>query len=529
MKNCLNMVSTKKTIHRLVIRNATVDDIEQISDVIERVYEGMPPYPKDKLKAQILNFPEGCFVAESGKIIVGYCASLRIAPEKALKPHTWREITGGGYGTTHERTGEVLYGYEVCVDPEFRNLRIGERFYNERKKLARHLRLRGIVFAGRVSRLAEKIEDVGSVEKYVELVKKKKIQDPSLSFQFRNGFEVAGVFKDYLPLDKESLGYGILLMWKNPSFEEIGKIQPGPRRVTNDIVRVATVQYRQRRIRSFKEFEEMVRYFVDVVADYKSDFVVFPELFSLQLLSIENEQQKPHQAIEKMTKYTDDFKAMFRKMAIKYNINIIGGSHPTKVGDKIQNISYVFLRDGTVVAQPKIHPTPNERYWWNIEGGDYVSAIQTDCGPIGVLVCYDTEFPELTRHLVNQGIRILFVPFLTDERQGYCRVRYCCQARAVENQIYVAMSGSVGNLPNVNNIDIHYAQSCILTPCDFSFARDGVAADTTPNVETVAIADLRMDSLMEARSSGTVRNLKDRRHDLYSVKWHGKSLGDEKT
>ena len=61
----------------------------------------------------------------------------------------------------------------------------------------------------------------------------------------------------------------------------------------------------------------------------------------------------------------------------------------------IQNICYVFLRDGSVHPQEKIHPTPDERYWWNIKGGNRVDAINTDCGPIGVLICYDAEFPEL--------------------------------------------------------------------------------------------------------------------------------------
>ncbi|MCP5146444.1 MAG: carbon-nitrogen hydrolase, partial [Gammaproteobacteria bacterium] len=80
-------------------------------------------------------------------------------------------------------------------------------------------------------------------------------------------------------------------------------------------------------------------------------------------------------------------------------------------------------------------------------------------------------------------------------------------------------SGNCGNLPGVNNFDIQYAQSCIVTPCDFPFARDGVAADTTPNVEMVAFADLRLDALVEARANGTVQNLKDRRHDLYTINW----------
>ncbi|MCA8904162.1 MAG: carbon-nitrogen hydrolase, partial [Hyphomonas sp.] len=145
--------------------------------------------------------------------------------------------------------------------------------------------------------------------------------------------------------------------------------------------------------------------------------------------------------------------------------------------------------------------------------------IQTDCGPIGVMICYDSEFPELARHLVDQGALILFVPFCTDERRGYLRVRYCCQARAVENQCYVALSGVVGNLPNVENMDIHYAESCILTPSDFPFARDGVAADTAPNTETIALADLSLSDLLTARQSGAVQNLKDRRFDLYSVSW----------
>lgn len=85
----------------------------------------------------------------------------------------------------------------------------------------------------------------------------------------------------------------------------------------------------------------------------------------------------------------------------------------------------------------------------------------------------------------STGAAILFVPFCTDERQSYMRVRYCAQARAVENQCFVVMAGNVGNLPKVENMDIQYSQSCVLTPCDFPFARDGIASDTTPNVEMV--------------------------------------------
>ncbi len=352
----------------------------------------------------------------------------------------------------------------------------------------------------------------------------KKLKDPVLSFQLRNGFEVIGIIPHYLAADRDSLGYAVHLAWHNPKVDHerlAGRTKRYGSRPP-DSIRVGAVQYKQRRVKSFEEFLSLIEYFVDVVADYKGDFVVFPEMFVLQVLSIEDQQLTPAQSIEALSEHTPQFKEALRDMAIRYNINIIGGSHPTRMPNgRVENIAYIFLRDGAVHEQPKIHPTPNEVYWWNIEGGSSLHAIETDCGPIGVLICYDSEFPELTRHLVDQGAQILFVPFCTDERQSYMRVRYCCQARAVENQIYVVMAGNVGNLPGVSNMDIQYAQSCILTPCDFPFARDGVAADTTPNVEMVAFADLRPETLQMARNSGTVQNLRDRRHDLYNVEWRG--------
>ncbi len=514
---------------KLIVRVASLKDLDGILAVCDKAYGSiMPSYTKAMVRGQITHFPEGHMVAEMNGEIVGYSASLKVSEKKAMRKHTWKEISGDGFGTTHDDDGDYLYGYETCVDPDYRRHRIGQRFYDKRKELVKYERLKGIVFAGRIPNYSKRMKKVSGVDEYIEKVLAKKINDPILNFQIRNGFEVLGVLKDYLPSDRQSMGYAVHLLWKNPELSD-SQLTEGekkrPRRQNS--VRVVSVQYQQRGIKSFEEFSQMVEYFVDVTADYRADFVLFPELFTMQLLSIENEQIHPSKAVEKMTKWTEPVRDLFQGLAIKYNVNIIAGSHPTYVGKKVQNISYICLRDGSVHQQAKIHPTPDERYWWNIEGGNKLNVIQTDCGPIGVLICYDSEFPELSRYLVNQGMEILFVPFLTDNRQGYCRVKYCCQARAVENQIYVAMAGNVGNLPRVHNMDIQYAQSCILTPCDYPFARDGIAADTTPNAEMVAIADLRMDILKEARNSGAVQNLKDRRHDLYSVSWHSADSSEE--
>ncbi|MGD8176004.1 nitrilase-related carbon-nitrogen hydrolase [Marinimicrobium sp. ARAG 43.8] len=509
----------------LTVRNATLSDVPAIVALADRVYEPMQmeTYTRAAIVGQINNFRQGQIVVMVGDELVGYCATFRISGDIALKAHTWNEITGNGFASRHDIHGDWLYGMEVCIDNAYRGYRIGQRLYNERKKLCQSLGLKGVVFAGRMPNLHKRLKRVGTVENYIDQVVHKKIKDPVLSFQLRNGFEVIGVIPNYLDDDNESLNFAAHLVWYNPKVpqEDEKPVKKYGVRMP-DVVRIATVQYMQRKVTSFGEFLKYIEYFVDVVADYKSDFVVFPELFTLQLLSIEDQELSPFESIEALTKYTPRLKDAFRDMALSYNVNIIAGSHPTRVeSGRIENISYVFLRDGRVFEQPKIHPTPNERYWWDIEGGSSLSAIDTDCGPIGVLICYDSEFPELARHLADQGVQILFVPFCTDERQGYLRVRYCCQARAVENQMYVVMSGNVGNLPNVSNMDIQYAQSCILTPCDFPFARDGIAADTTPNVETVAFADLRPESLLMARNSGTVQNLKDRRHDLYRIRWRG--------
>lgn len=507
---------------RLIIRNATLRDIQAIRDLVDLVYPHESTYTKDMLRGQINTFPMGQFVAEYEGRVVGYCATFIVEERFALKPHTWDEITGRGFASKHNPDGDYLYGMEICVDPKARRMRIGQRFYDERKKLCRYLRLRGIVFAGRLPGYRKKRTKIKSPEDYIQQVKDKKIRDQVLNFQMRQGFEIIGILKNYLPSDKDSMGYATHLIWRNPEIDPSseGESKQEAESKFVETVRVGTIQYKQRRVESFEHFSKYVEYFVDVVADYRGDFAVFPELFTLQLLSIKNKKLNPQDSIATLTKYTERIKDLFSDLAIKYNINIIGGSHPTATEDgTIQNICYVFLRDGSIHEQVKIHPTPNERYWWNIEGGKHVEAIDTDCGPIGVLICYDSEFPELSRHLINQGAKILFVPFCTDERQSYLRVRYCCQARAVENQCYVVMSGNVGNLPGVENMDIQYAQSSIFTPCDFPFARDGIAADTTPNVEMVAFADLRVDVLNAARNNGTVQNLKDRRFDLYSVHW----------
>jgi predicted amidohydrolase/predicted N-acetyltransferase YhbS len=510
----------KNSPARLEIRAATTADVPSILALISRAYPGFGNYSAGQILGQINNFPDGQFVAVLEGGVVGYCASSRIDEAIALAPHDWSTITGNGFGSRHDPTGDWLYGIEMAVDDRQRGLRIGKRLYEARRALAERLELRGIVFGGRMPNYGRLKAKVGSPEEYLAQVQSGQVRDPVIGFQLANGFAPVGVLRNYLPFDKPSEGYAAHMVWRNPY---VDPNEPPAFRVPRGIesVRLATVQLQARAVKDFAEFIQNIEYFVDVAADYRADFVVFPELFTMSLLSFETETLSPMAAIDRMTEHREPIVTELSRMALRYNINIVGGSHPTRTKDgSVQNVAYVCLRDGSVHAQEKIHPTPNEAYWWKIKGGSSVDVIQTDVGPVGVLICYDSEFPELARRLVDEGARIIFVPFCTDNRQGYMRVRYCSQARAIENQCFVVLSGNVGNLPGVDNMDVQYAQSCILTPCDFPFARDGIAAEATENIETLTIADVNLADLTWARAEGTVRNLADRRFDLYRVDWH---------
>ena len=133
---------------KLVIRNARISDVPSIAELSARVYAGtgMYGYPEGALTGQINNFPEGQFVILVDEKVVGYCATFRISEALGLKSHSWTEITGNGYASRHDPDGDWLYGMEVCIDPDFRGYRLGQRLYNERKKLCQSLGLKGIVF-----------------------------------------------------------------------------------------------------------------------------------------------------------------------------------------------------------------------------------------------------------------------------------------------------------------------------------------------------------------------------------------------
>lgn len=492
----------------------THDDIDAILRMQDSCFPGMDPWERAHLESHLAIFPEGQFVAELDGEIIGSCSSLIINFDEYDDKHTWDDVTDEGYITNHNPDGYNLYGIEVMVHPDYRRMKVGQRLYEARKDLARKLNLKSIVIGGRIPNYYKHEKEMTPRE-YVDAVSRHKIYDPVLTFQLMNGFTLMRVNPDYLPDDKASRRYATLMEWNNIDY----KPQSKRHFKTSYPVRICVVQYLMRQISSFDDLAGQVEYFVDVASDAHSDFVVFPEIFTTQLMSFLDEPI-PSIAVRRMTEYTEPYIELFTDLAVRYNVNIIGGSHFVKEDDdEIYNIAYLFRRDGSIEKQYKIHITPNERKWWGISAGDAVRVFDTDCGKIAIQICYDIEFPELARIATDMGANIIFTPFCTEDRQGYLRVRYCAQARAIENQVYTVISGTVGNLPQTENMDIQYAQSAIFAPSDFEFARDGIVGETNANVEMALIGDVDLEILRRQRQDGTVKQLKDRRHDVYRVEY----------
>jgi predicted amidohydrolase/ribosomal protein S18 acetylase RimI-like enzyme len=500
---------------RIHVRPMTIRDFDALVELQLRCFPGMKPWLREQIESQLKIFAEGQIVVEYRGHIVASSSSLIVDFSPYSAWHNWKEIADSGYIRNHDPEGDTLYGIEIMVDPRYRGLKLSRRLYDERKRVCREHNLQRIIIGGRIPGYGEHAEKM-SAREYVERVTDKVLVDPVLTAQLANGFVLQQLIPDYMPSDVESRGYATFLEWINLDYSPRDKAGRLYRAVAP--VRICLVQYEMRRVASFEEFARQCEFFVETASDYKSDFVLFPELVTNQLLSL-IAPDRPGLAARKMADYTHDYLELFTGLAIKYNTNVIGGSHFSVEDDVLYNVSYLFRRDGTLGRQAKLHITPNERKWWGVSPGRQLEVLDTDRGKIAINICYDVEFPELARIAADKGAHILFVPFNTDERYGYLRVRYCAQARCIENHLYAAMAGCVGNLPFVENADIHYAQSGIFTPADIPFPRDAVAAESTPNIETVIIQDVDLELLKYHREAGTVTNWLDRRPDLYSLRY----------
>ncbi len=493
------------------IRKLTLDDYDELVTSMQEAYPDIEDNTWSKRNIQKLTsiFPDGqlCITVD-GKLAAA-ALSIIVQYELFGDQHTYDEITGGESFNTHSNIGNVLYGIEVFVHPEFRSLRLGRRLYDARKELCEILNLKSIVIGGRIPNY-HLYSDELSPRQYIQKVRKKEIFDPVLTFQISNSFSPIKILKGYLKGDQESQEYAVLLQWNNIYYTQKKNT------MQDSVIRLGLVQWQMRQFKDVDAFFQQVEFFVDAISGYEADFCLFPELFNTPLLAEFNHLHE-REAMEELSKKTEEIVDKISEYAVSYNVNIISGSMPVLEDGNLFNISYLLHRDGKRDEYRKIHITPNERKYYGMKGGSEVKVFDTDCGKVGILICYDVEFPELPRILADQGMKLLLVPYLTDTQNAYMRVRACAAARAIENECYVAIAGCVGNLPGVNNMDIQFGQAAVFTPSDFAFPSNAIKGEATPNTEMTLIVDVDLNLLKELHFNGAVQILKDRRTDLYEV------------
>lgn len=278
-----------------------------------------------------------------------------------------------------------------------------------------------------------------------------------------------------------------------------------------DRIRVASLQYYVRPVTSFDQFADQVGALVETARDYKCQLLVFPEYFTVQLLTLGDIKRPIAEQVRDLANQVGAYVDLMRTLAKRYGLYIAAGTIPViDAGqDEVHNDSFLFAPSGEHAVQGKIHMTRFESEEWKIAPRHRLRIFETSFGPISIQICYDVEFPELARVAARNGANIIVVPSCTDDRQGYLRVRYCAHARTIENQLFVVHSPLVGSLPNVPAVSLNYGQASILTPSDFTFARDGILAEGIPCHEMMVLGELDLESVAAARERGTVLPLRD--------------------
>lgn len=286
---------------------------------------------------------------------------------------------------------------------------------------------------------------------------------------------------------------------------------------------VATVQFELRRESSVEEFLSHVESLVSTSADQGAELVVFPELASTGLLGAIDDHE-----VTTTTITSDYWKVLpalaeaiatgMSEIAVRYGVVVVGGSHNRVADDgTLRNSAFVAHPDGLLEIQDKTHLTPQE-HALGARGGD--DLLITGVGPftVGVLICADIQYPELARYLVRHDVDLIVCPSLTWNRRGVHRVRTGCQARAIENQLYVVMSPLVGHSGLPTDAPMHaVGRALIAGPVDKNIGiNDGLLAIAPDDREQVVMATLDRDLLLTSRANPEAPGLALRRLDFFA-------------
>lgn len=240
-------------------------------------------------------------------------------------------------------------------------------------------------------------------------------------------------------------------------------------------------------------------------------WILFPEYGSMELTSLLSEEAQEDITLQlvELQQLLPEFLALHQALSDQYDVLIIAPSVPVSVGTEFRNRAYLFRPNKPVNFQEKLIMTRFEREQWGITAGTELKVFEFDAIKFTITICYDCEFPLLARAACDAGAEIIFVPSCTDTLAGYYRVRVSAQARALENQCYVAQSCTIGEATWSAAVDENHGAAAVYTAPDYGWPANGVLEKGEMDQMQCLFVTLDMAHLRWVRQHGQVLNRRD--------------------
>lgn len=277
-------------------------------------------------------------------------------------------------------------------------------------------------------------------------------------------------------------------------------------------IKIASAQYDISFLENWANYQRKSERWVKEAAENGAKILLFPEYNTMELASLfsENVYASLSLSLVEMQTLHGAFLNLFQGLAQEYQCVIQAGSFPVLIAENVyHNRAYLFMPDGKFDFQDKMMMTRFENEEWLISAGDELKTFDTDFGRIAINICYDSEFPLLARKQVEMGANLILVPSCTDTVAGFHRVKIGCQARALENQCYVAQAALVGNTVWSPAVDVNVGSAGIYTPVDYGFPNNGILASGEFNKPQWVYGDIDLQNCEKIRETGQVFNYRD--------------------
>ena len=275
------------------------------------------------------------------------------------------------------------------------------------------------------------------------------------------------------------------------------------------MTKIATAAYPIDWLESWSQFEDKLSSWVYEATGAGSRLLVFPEYGAMELASLAGKEVAAdlQGSLRAVAERIDDVDQLHARLAQETGSYILAASAPVLgQGARPVNQSRFFAPSGAMIAQDKQIMTRFEREDWGIQSGDPLQVIETDFGRIGILICYDSEFPLLGRALSDCDV--ILVPSCTDALSGYWRVRIGAMSRALEQQCVTVMASTVGDAGWTPSVDANVGAGGVFCPPDKGLPDTGVIAEGQLNQPGWTYAEVDLAQIAEVRRDGRVLNRK---------------------